>query len=59
MKFLEFLKRNPCEKCMYYHSTNNTCQSKKCASNNSYVTFIDRMFCEPRLKHISGKEKTE
>lgn len=40
--------RNPCKECNYYHSESNTCQSKKCATmGDGYVTFIDRLFCEP------------
>lgn len=46
MKILEWLKRNPCKECDYYCDANGTCQSKKCASNNPYVTKIDRLFCE-------------
>ena len=57
MKLLELFKRNPCKECMYYVSTNNVCQSKKCASNSPYVTIIDRLFCEPRKGMIeTGKE---
>ena len=60
MKIIERLKRNPCKECMYYVSTNNVCQSKKCASNNPYVTIFDRLLCEPRIcnhdKHISADE---
>ena len=41
--------RNPCKECIYYISENNTCQSKKCATaHEGYVTFFDRLFCEPR-----------
>lgn len=39
--------RNPCKKCSYYHEDNNTCQSKKCATNSCYVTFADILFCKP------------
>lgn len=40
--------RNPCKECDYYHLENNTCQSKKVATMGSgYVTFMDRLFCEP------------
>ena len=40
--------RNPCKECIYYISENNTCQSKKCATaHEGYVTFFDRLFCEP------------
>lgn len=48
-KIFEWLKRNPCKECIYYIVTNNTCQSKKCATcgNHSEVTIIDRLFCEP------------
>lgn len=47
MTLIERLKRNPCLECEYYHKANNTCQSKKCATNNPYVNKLDRMFCEP------------
>lgn len=40
--------RNPCKECDYYHSENNTCQSKKCCTGGSgYITWIDRLFCKP------------
>ena len=40
--------RNPCKECDYYHSENNTCQSKKCCTSGSgYITWIDRLFCKP------------
>jgi len=45
-EIIGFCKRNPCKKCKFYVSKNNTCQSKKCSSNNTYVTKIDRLFCE-------------
>lgn len=40
------LRKNPCKECKFYVSVNNTCHSKKCSSNNPYVTKIDRLFCE-------------
>ena len=46
-KVLNIIRRNPCKECMYYVPENNTCQSKKCASSNPYVTFTDRLYCEP------------
>ena len=47
--------RNPCKECDYYHSENNTCQSKKCATmGNGYVTFMERLFCKP---YKAGEEK--
>lgn len=37
-----------CEYCVYYHKENNTCQSKKCSTaHEGYVSFIDRLLCEP------------
>ena len=53
-KIFEWLKRNPCKECKYYIVTNNTCQSKKCATcgNHSEVTIIDRLFCEPCKEQI-------
>ena len=47
MKLLDLFKRNPCKECKFYVEKNNTCQSKKCASNNPYITKLDKMFCEP------------
>ena len=49
--------RNPCKECDYYHPENNTCQSKKCATmGDGYVTFIDRLFCEPyKVERKTGK----
>lgn len=46
----KFLKRNPCKECMYYHKENGICASKKTSSTNPYVTFIDKIFCEPRRR---------
>ena len=50
MSIIERFKRNPCKECVYYHATYNTCQRKKCATNNPFVSKFDRMFCEPRKK---------
>ena len=37
-----------CHRCNYYHSENNTCQSKKCATGlDGYVTLFDKLFCSP------------
>ena len=47
MNIIERLKRDPCKECDYYVPANGLCHSKKCASNNPYVTKFDRMFCEP------------
>ena len=45
------LLRNACAECIYYHSENNTCQSKKCAtSQEGYVTILDRILCRPRTE---------
>lgn len=48
-KLLKRLKRNPCKECEYYHSENNTCQSKKIATcgNHPYITWFDKLFCKP------------
>lgn len=48
-KLIQWFKRNACEKCDYYHTSNNTCQSKKCATCgcHPYVNWFDRHFCEP------------
>ena len=57
MKILEWLKRNPCKECKYYVKDNNTCQSKKCSSNNPYITRFDKLFCEPyEPQESEGKE---
>lgn len=48
--------RNPCKECLYYVPENNTCQSKKCGTGkNFYVTFWDRLFCEP----YKGRKKED
>lgn len=47
LKIIKWFKRNPCAECKFYVKVNGVCQSKKCASNNPYVTKIDRLFCEP------------
>ena len=49
IKIKELLTRNPCNECDYYHSENNTCQSKKLATcgNHPYINKFDKMFCEP------------
>ena len=48
-KLKEFLYRNPCKECLYYSESNNTCQSKKCATCgcHPYVTWFDKLFCKP------------
>lgn len=44
--------RNPCKECIYYVPENNTCHSKRAATNlEGYVTFIDRLFCEARKEN--------
>lgn len=48
MKIKEFLKRDVCRECDYYHKENGTCQSKKCATGgDGTVGFIERKFCTP------------
>ena len=48
MKIKEFLKRDVCKECDYYHKENGTCQSKKCATGgDGTVGFIERKFCTP------------
>lgn len=48
MKIFKWLKRNPCKECEYYHSGNNTCQSKKCATMKAgYVSWFDKLLCKP------------
>lgn len=50
--YVEIMKlENKCKECVYYHESNNTCQSKKCATTREgYATFIDRLFCKPYKK---------
>lgn len=48
--------RNPCKECIYYHEENGTCRSKKCATGgDGYVTFWDRLFCDPYKDEKEGK----
>ena len=50
-KIFKWLKRNQCKECEYYHSENNTCQSKKCVTTKAgYVNWFDRLFCESYKK---------
>ena len=47
--------RNPCKECDYYHAENNTCQSKKCCTGGEgYVTWWDRLWCEPYKQKSKG-----
>ncbi len=40
--------KNPCNKCIYYHKENSTCQSKKCTTSGlGYITIFDKLFCKP------------
>lgn len=49
------MMKNKCEKCIYYHEENNTCQSKKCSTSGyGYVTLTDRLFCKPCLLNKYG-----
>lgn len=42
---------NKCEQCIYYHKSNNTCQSKKCATcGEGYVDLFDLLFCKRAKK---------
>ena len=42
------LTRNPCKECDFYCEANNICKSKKvCTGLFGYVTFWDRLWCEP------------
>lgn len=51
------IKKNPCHKCGYYNKENNTCQSKKCCTGtDGYITFWDRLFCEPYILKAEGEE---
>ena len=48
---------NPCNKCIFYHTENNTCQSKKCATGGEgYVTLFDKIFCKPYTKDRYERE---
>ena len=41
-------KNNKCKECIYYHESNNTCQSKKCATGREgYIGLSERLFCKP------------
>lgn len=46
MTLIKRLKRNHCKECKFYVSKNNICQSKKCATNNPYISKLDKMFCK-------------
>lgn len=49
--------RDPCKNCFYYEARNNTCQSKKCCTGGpGYVTWLDRLLCEP-YEPYKQKEK--
>ena len=53
---MKIIKRNSCKECLYYHKTNNTCQSKKCATGGAgYVTWWDRLWCEPYKREWQKK----
>ena len=53
---MKLFKRNPCAECVYYVKENNTCQSKKVATSGyGYVSFFDRLFCEPCKPKEDGK----
>lgn len=54
---IKWLKRNPCKECIYYHPTNNTCNSKKCAYANPYVNIMDRLLCHPCKSESEDKTK--
>lgn len=52
--------RNPCKECDYYHKTNKTCHSKKCCTGRyGYVTFWDRLWCEPYKGGAKTNEEVE
>lgn len=55
MNIFERLKRDPCKECIYFVEKNNVCESKKCTSNNPYITKFDKVFCEPRKKEVNNK----
>ena len=55
MNIFERLKRDPCKECIYFCKKTNICESKKCASNNPYITKLDKMFCEPLKKEVNNK----
>lgn len=52
-KFLREEKADLCANCRWYSPQNETCQLKKCSTNNPYVTCIDRKRC----RHSEKKEK--
>ena len=50
--------RNSCKKCIYCITENNTYQSKKCATaHEGYITFFDRLFCEPLMANDKKNNK--
>ena len=53
------LTRNPCKECDYYHKANKTCHSKKCCTGDGYVTFWDRLWCEPYRGDAKTNEEVE
>lgn len=56
-KLIQWFKRNVCAECDYYHESNNTCQSKKCATYgcHQYVNWLDRHFCEAHKEESEDK----
>lgn len=57
-------QKDACKECDYYHDSNNTCQLKKCSTNNPYVTRTDRMHCTyyrytKKSEEFKGEEMEE
>lgn len=54
------LCKDVCRDCVWYYSSNNTCQLKKCSTNNPYVTGRDRRYCQQsKLKENQNEKGTE
>ena len=49
------LCKDVCRDCVWYYSSNKTCQLKKCSTNNPYVTGRDRRYCQQ--KQTKGESK--
>ena len=51
---------NPCRKCLFWHSENNTCQSKKvCTGGAGYVGILDRLFCKPFIDPFEREDEED
>lgn len=54
------LYKDVCRDCAWYHPSNETCQLKKCSTNNPYVTGRNRRYCQQgKLKESENEKGTE